>query len=99
MTRLVVLVLGPILGVCLIGPAFAQNCVTRPDGLGGTRMTCSEGSSATTRPDGLGGSRTTIQPPFQPAQPYGQQSYGQPQQPQTCTTRPDGLGGLRTHCF
>ena len=96
MGRLLVLILGLILGVCLIGPAFAQNCVTRPDGLGGTRMTCSDGSSATTRPDGLGGSRTAIRPPFQPVQPYGQ-PYPQPQQPQTCTTRPDGLGGLRTH--
>jgi hypothetical protein len=98
MTRFVALVLGIVLCLSFIAAAGAQNCVTRPDGLGGTRMTCSDGSTATTRPDGLGGSRTTIQPPFQPPQPYGQ-SYGQPQQPQTCTTRSDGLGGLRTTCF
>jgi hypothetical protein len=95
MARLVALVLGLVLSFCLIAVAAAQNCVTRPDGLGGSRMTCSDGSSATTRPDGLGGSRTLIQPP---PQPYPQ-PYGQPQQPQTCTTRPDGLGGLRTTCF
>src|SRR5258708_4604655 len=99
MTRFAALVLGIVLSLSLIAAAGAQNCVTRPDGLGGTRMTCSDGSSATTRPDGLGGSRTFIQPPSQPyPQPYGQ-PYGQPQQPQTCTTRPDGLGGLRTTCF
>jgi hypothetical protein len=103
MAHCLALILGTVLSLGLLaGTASAQNCVTRPDGLGGTRMTCSDGSSATTRPDGLGGSRTTIQPPFQPVQPYAQpygQPYPQPQQPQTCTTRPDGLGGLRTHCF
>jgi len=100
MTRLMALVLGLALSFSVIAVAGAQNCVTRPDGLGGTRMTCSDGSSATTRPDGLGGTRTFIQPPTQPyPQPYGQQPFGQPQQPQTCTTRPDGLGGLRTTCF
>lgn len=101
MTRLVALVLGLVLLFSLIGIVGAQNCVTRPDGLGGTRMTCSDGSSATSRPDGLGGTRTFIQPPMQQPypQPYGQQPYGQSQQPQTCTTRPDGLGGLRTTCF
>lgn len=99
MTRLVALVLGLALSLSVIAVAGAQNCVTRPDGLGGTRMTCSDGSSATARPDGLGGTRTTIQPPTQPYYPQPGQPFGQPQQPQTCTTRPDGLGGLRTTCF
>jgi hypothetical protein len=99
MPRLLALVLGLALSCSVITVAGAQNCVTRPDGLGGTRMTCSDGSSATTRPDGLGGTRTTIQPPMQPYYPQPGQQFGQPQQPQTCTTRPDGLGGLRTTCF
>jgi hypothetical protein len=77
MACVLALVVGTMMSRYVVEAAPAQNCVTRPDGLGGTRMTCGDGSSATTRPDGLEGLRTTIQPPVQsPIQPYAQ-PYGQ----------------------
>ncbi len=96
MRTLVAMTIGAALSIILVAAGQSQNCVTRPDGFGGSRMTCDDGTRATTRPDGFGGSRTTIQPPSQ--QPY-QQPYGlQQQQPTNCTTRPDGFGGTRTTC-
>lgn len=95
MRTLIGVTIGAALSITLVAAAQAQNCVTRPDGFGGSRMTCDDGTRGTTRPDGFGGSRTTIQPPQQPyQQPYGQQQ----QQPTNCTTRPDGFGGTRTTC-
>ena len=99
MIRLMALALGAALVIGLVTAAHAQNCTTRPDGLGGTRMTCDDGSSAVSRPDGLGGIRTTIQPPYPQPQPFGMPQQPQIQQPQNCVTRPNGLGGYRTTCY
>ena len=84
-----------------VATAQAQNCTQRPDGFGGSRTYCDDGTTATTRPDGFGGSRTFIQPP--PSNPYLTQPYQQqpnvwPAQPRSCITRPDGFGGYRTFC-
>jgi len=99
MVRLMALALGAAVTLSIVTAAQGQNCTTRPDGLGGTRMTCDDGSSSVSRPDGLGGVRTTIQPGFQQPQPFGMPQQPPIQQPRNCVTRPNGLGGYQTSCY
>lgn len=89
-----------LLALAGVGPAAAGECVQRPDGFGGSRTTCDDGTTAITRPNGFGGYRTTIQPPLV-IPPMPQPGLHFPptwEPPQECVTRPTSWGGSKTFC-